>query len=179
MSSNSDKEISCPDVNIILVLFTSLVADGLFYLCVYCINLCIYLCSPCAVSMHANCWSPWINIYSMPRSVVIKRTPARFYYPFPWSPPPLLSLRSGGPATETPRSHMSARCVRCILRNVCAFLGVEDLAGAPPRHCWRINLGWCNVLAAHSPNAKLILMKKHGSKHIIHHILKSDVFYNL
>lgn len=30
MASNSDKEMFCPDVNIILVFFTSLVADGLF-----------------------------------------------------------------------------------------------------------------------------------------------------
>lgn len=134
MSSNADKEIFCPDVNVILVVFTSLVvADGPFYLCVYCVNLCIYLCSLCTVSMHANWWSPWINIYSMPRSVVINRTPAREI---------LLSLSLESPYAAQPRVRWSSDrdasfthvCLACVVRSqeyVC-LSGCGRLGRSPP-----------------------------------------------
>lgn len=106
-----------------------------FYLCVYCIDVYIYVCSLCTVSMHANCWSPWINIYSMPRSVVINRTPAREI---------LLSLSLESPAAAQPGVRWSSDrdasfthvCPACAVRSqecVCD-LSVRGRLGRSQEH---------------------------------------------
>lgn len=107
--------------------------------------------------MNEDCWYPWINIYSMPRSVVINREPAREI---------LLSLSLESLATAQPRVRWSRdrdasftrmRRVCGALVEICACVCVcagvfvwQDLAGAHRQHQGR-NKIWLLFSAAHRP----------------------------
>lgn len=95
-------------------------------------------------NVQRDCFTPWINIYSEPRSVVINRKVAGeiilsiIYYP--WSPQPLYQSQvSWSSYGDVSFAHVCTVCVICVHEYVCICMGVcgcGNVGRSPTQNKW-------------------------------------------